>query len=72
MGYFSPPLSHFPGFIRHYYDGLPRKNVTAGKAGKSLKLLEAEKLLLIKMENNLPTKRTRRSTPPRCNYLPDL
>ena len=25
----------------------------------SLKLLEAEKFLLIKMENNLPTKRTR-------------
>jgi hypothetical protein len=25
----------------------------------SLKLLEAEKLLLIKMENNLPNKRTR-------------
>jgi len=41
------PLSHFPGFIRHYYNGLPRKNVTAYGRRETLKLLEAEKLLLI-------------------------
>jgi DoxX-like protein len=29
-----PPLSHLPGFPRHYYDGLLQKNVTAGNRHK--------------------------------------